>query len=316
MLLTILLLAGGLVLLYIGAEGLVRGSTSLALRLGLTRLVVGLTIVAFGTSSPELVVSVKAALDGSGAISLGNVIGSNICNIALILGLSALLNPIRVHAQVVRVQTPIMIVVSIILVLLLLDGNLNRWEGLGLLTGIIAYVLFSLFLAKKEKGGVVETNLDVHIDSVKKNIWLDILIVLAGLAILVLGAKFFVSGAVSLARALGISQAVIGLTIVALGTSLPELATSVVAALRKEGDISVGNVIGSNIFNILAILGIASLMSPINLNGIRFIDLVMMIILAILTLPITKSGFVISRREGIILLVIYGGYIFYLLGSI
>jgi len=313
---TIGLLAGGLFLLYIGSEGLVRGGRSLALRLGLTRLVVGLTIIAFGTSSPELVVSIKAALDGSGAISLGNVIGSNICNIGLVLGLSALINPIRVQAQVVRIQTPIMIVVSIILFLLLLDGNLSRWEGLGLFAGIIAYVPFSLFLAKKEKGEAVETNLDIHFDSVRKNIWLDILIVLACLAVLALGAKFFVSGAVSLAKALGISQAVIGLTIVALGTSLPELATSMVAAARKEGDISVGNVIGSNIFNILAILGISSLLRPIDLNGISLVDLGVMIILAVLTLPITKSGFVISRREGIILLAIYGGYIFYLLRSI
>ena len=316
MLATIGLLAGGLFLLYIGSEGLVRGGRSLALRLGLTRLVVGLTIIAFGTSSPELVVSIKAALDGSGAISLGNVIGSNICNIGLVLGLSALINPIRVQAQVVRIQTPIMIVVSIILFLLLLDGNLSRWEGLGLFAGIIAYVPFSLFLAKKEKGEAVETNLDIHFDSVRKNIWLDILIVLACLAVLALGAKFFVSGAVSLAKALGISQAVIGLTIVALGTSLPELATSMVAAARKEGDISVGNVIGSNIFNILAILGISSLLRPIDLNGISLVDLGVMIILAVLTLPITKSGFVISRREGIILLAIYGGYIFYLLRSI
>ncbi|MCJ7771994.1 MAG: calcium/sodium antiporter [Desulfobacterales bacterium] len=313
---TILLLSGGILLLYIGAEGLVRGSASLAFRLGLTRLVVGLTIVAFGTSSPEMVVSVKAAFVGNGAISLGNIIGSNICNIALILGLSALLNPIRVDAQIVRIQTPIMIFVSLLLILFLYDGNLNRWEGMVLCVGIIAYVGFSIYLARKEAGGYKEANEDNPPPSEKRKIWLEGLFIVAGFGFLIAGSDLFLKGAIALAQTFGVSQAVIGLTIVALGTSLPELATSMVAAMKKEGDIAVGNVVGSNIFNILAILGIAALLRPINMDGINMIDLIIMIALAVLTLPIAKSGFIISRREGAFFLVLYGGYIYYLISSI
>lgn len=302
-------------MLYFGADGLVRGSASIALRLGLTRLVVGLTIVAFGTSSPELVVSIKAAFDGNSAISLGNVVGSNICNIALILGLSALVSPIRVDTQVVRIQIPIMIAVSVALALMLLDGKLQRLEGIGLFAGVLAYTLFSICLARKD---VRESEKNELVEAVllrNRRAWLDALFVLSGLVMLVLGAGLFVSGAVSLAQTLGISQAFIGLTIVALGTSLPELATSLVAAIRKEGDIAVGNIVGSNIFNILAILGLATFLRPIETGGIQTSDLMVMIGIAVVMLPLARSGFVLSRWEGAALLVIYGGYITYLMPS-
>lgn len=303
----------GLCLLYIGAEGLVRGSSSLALRLGLTRLVIGLTVVAYGTSSPELVVSVKATLDGNGAISLGNIVGSNICNIALILGLSALVSPLRVHAQVVRLQIPIMIAASLILSILLIDGQLNRFEGLGLFCGSVAYTIYSIYLARKETNKSLNEKLRDTVRIPTRKPWVDLIFVVIGFAMLVLGANLFVSGAVSMAKNLGVSQALIGLTIVALGTSLPELATSLVAAVRREGDIAVGNVVGSNIFNILAILGLASLIRPIQMGGISVVDLIVMIVTGALALPLMWTGFLLSRWEGTFLLAAYCGYIYYLL---
>ena len=309
-------LAVGLLLLYVGAEGLVRGSASLALRFGLTKLAVGLTIVAFGTSSPELVVSVKAALDGNGAISLGNVIGSDICNIALILGLSALVRPLKVNAQVVRIQIPIMIGATFALALMLLDGRLQRLEGLGLFGGIIVYTWFSIYLARKEASKSLKGELDPTFQIRARKTWLDGLFILTGLAALVVGGGLFISGAVSLAETLGVNQAVIGLTIVAAGTSIPELATSLVASIRKEGDIAVGNVVGSNIFNIFGILGIAALLRPIEMGGIQTADLIVMIVVAILILPMARTGFTLTRWEGTILLAVYSGYIYYLLKAI
>lgn len=308
-------LIAGVLFLYLGAEGLVRGSASLAGRLGLTRLVIGLTIVAFGTSSPELVVSIKTAYNGQGDLSLGNIIGSNICNIALILGLSSLIRPLSVNVQVVRLQIPIMIAVSLLLWALLMDGRLDRLEGVGLCMGILAYTIYSLHLARKETGQSFRKEGRNPEEGSMPKFWINVLFAAGGLALLVFGANLFVSGAVSMAKILHISQALIGLTIVAVGTSLPELATSLVAALRKEGDIAIGNVVGSNIFNILAILGISSLVRPVEMGGIGKGDIMMMILTAILTLPMARSGFRLARWEGIILLLLYGGYIYYLLPS-
>lgn len=309
-----LFLSGGIFGLYLGAEGLVRGSVALALQLGLSRLVIGLTVVAFGTSTPELVVSVKAALNGLYGISLGNVAGSNICNIALILGISALIQPLRIDAQVVRLQIPIMILVSILLTVFLLDGGIGRFEGACLFLGILVYMGASLYLARKEKGALDgNPSGPTTPEAPVGRVWVSLLFVAVGLGLLMAGAQFFLTGAVSLARNLGVSEAFIGLTIVALGTSLPELATSMMAALKKEGDIAVGNVVGSNIFNILSILGVTSLVHPIEMGGIRMIDMAVMLGIAILVLPMARSGFRLNRWEGAILLAVYGGYIAYLL---
>ncbi|MBN2123863.1 MAG: calcium/sodium antiporter [Deltaproteobacteria bacterium] len=310
----LLILFAGLALLYGGAEVLVRGSVGVALRWGLTRLVVGLTVVAFGTSSPELVVSIKAALDGNGAISLGNVIGSNICNIALILGLSALIRPLTIDQQVVRIQIPIMIGVSLVLPLFLSDGRLGRFEGGLLFFGILSYTTVSILLARREAGknaGTAKENGSGTRPAGSS--WTFLLMILLGLGMLVYGAHLFLKGAVALAGILGVSHAVIALTIVALGTSLPELATSVVASFRGEGDISVGNVVGSNIFNILSILGIASLVRPIVSEGIGLLDYALMIATAVLLLPMARTGFVLSRMEGAIMLGMYVGYTAYLM---
>ena len=316
MLPVILYLVGGLGFLYLGAEGLVRGSAALAFRAGLTRLVVGLTLVAFGTSSPELVVSVSSSLEGNSGIAMGNVIGSNICNIALILGLSALIRPVSVNAQVVRLQIPLMIAVSCILGLFLIDGVLSRLDGLILVVGIIAYVTFSIYMARKSINHESGRDIDADIPILSRNPVIDIILVAGGLVLLAVGARLFVSGAVSIADSLGVSRAVIGLTIVALGTSLPELATSVVASAKNEGDIAVGNVIGSNIFNILAILGLASLVRPVGLGGIGAFDIFAMLAISLLVLPLARSGFVLNRKEGFALLLCYVGYILLLMRNL
>ena len=308
----ILFLIIGLILLFIGAEGLIRGSTALALKIGITPLVVGLTVVAFGTSTPELVVSLKAALIGNSSITLGNVVGSNIANIALILGTAALIRPLDVHADVIRKEIPIMIAFTILLILLLLDGEVGFIDGLIFVVAIISYTIINITLARKEKNAEVENEFKDGLKS-KINVPLSIIMIVAGLGLLILGANLFVNGAISIAKSIGISDAIIGLTIVAIGTSLPELITSIVASYKNESDIAVGNVVGSNIFNILGILGITALIITVNSDGINFIDYGVMFFASLILLPLSKTGFKISRLEGAFLVAGYIAYIYYLL---
>ncbi|MFH1052531.1 MAG: calcium/sodium antiporter [bacterium] len=303
------LIAGGL-FLYFGAEGLVKGSASVAIRRGITPLVVGLTIVAFGTSSPELVVSVSAAIRGNAAIAFGNVIGSNICNIALILGLSALITPIKVNLQLIKSDILIMIGATILLIFMILDQNLSRIDGLILFIGIIAYNIYTMRAAKKEK----LTN-DELLKRMQEKTWKDFFLILGGLVVLVIGANLFISGAIKIANILKVSDVIIGLSVVALGTSLPELATSVVAAIKKQGDISIGNIVGSNIFNILCILGVAALIQPIILSGanaVNYIDMIVMVLISIILLPLAWTKLEVSRLEGAFLLFLYFGYMYYM----
>ncbi|MDD5766520.1 MAG: calcium/sodium antiporter [Candidatus Marinimicrobia bacterium] len=302
----------GVALLYVGAEGLVRGGSSVSLRWGLSPLFIGLTIVAFGTSTPELVVSIEAAADMHGAISIGNVVGSNIFNIAVILGLSALICPLKIHRQLVAIDMPILIGVSILFFLFFLDFQVSRLEGLILFAGIIVYTTFSLIYAKKQYKKGIELFDEDDIPKPTRSITMDFIFIAGGLGALILGSHFFVEGSIKMARLLGISEAIIGLTIVSIGTSLPELATSVVAAFRKEADIAVGNIVGSNIFNILSIIGIASLIHPIDGTGIGTIDMLVMIMTALILLPLMRTGFSIKRLEGVLLLFVYAGYLFYL----
>ena len=301
----------GLVLLFFGGEGLVRGSSALALRLGLTPLVVGLTVVAFGTSAPEMVVSVQAALAGQGAVAIGNVIGSNSLNIGLILGLTALIYPLKVQLQILRIDTPIMVGVSIIATWMLADLTLGRVEGALLFAGIIAYTIFTVLYARRVKATPeVEAEFAEAVPKPHGNIWLDVLFIAVGLGLLVAGSHFLVDGAIRLARGFGISEAIIGLTIVALGTSMPELMTCLVAAMKKEPDIALGNIIGSNIFNILGILGTAALIRPMTGEGIKMTDLYVTIAFAAALVPILWSGRIMQRWEGGVLLV---GYIIYVI---
>jgi len=308
----ILYLAGGLVMLFLGAEGLIRGSSNLAIKIGITPLVVGLTVVAFGTSAPELVVSLNAALKGNSSISLGNVVGSNIANIALILGTAALIKPLNVHAKVIMREIPIMIGISALLLLLLIDGEVGFVDGLIFVIGLIAYLIFNVITARKEKNPEVEEEFKEGLKS-RLGIPVSIFIMIAGLGLLILGANLFVQSAVAIAKIFNVSDAIIGLTIVAIGTSLPELITSIVASYKKEADIAIGNVVGSNVFNILCILGITSLIIPISTVGIGYIDLGVMLFTAIILFPLSRTGFSISRLEGAFMLAGYIGYIYYLI---
>lgn len=310
---SILSLVAGLAILVAGAEALVRGSVGAALRFGLTPLLIGLTVVAFGTSSPELVVSIKAGLDGNGDIALGNIIGSNICNIALILGLSALIQPLKVQATIIRKDVPVLVAVSLLLLVFLMDGTVSFWEGLIFVMGLVAFTVFSIRQAKREAAAVKEEFTDV-VPAKKLPLWMDLTFLAAGLGLLVLGAQMLVDSAVEIALTAGMSQAAIGLTIVAVGTSLPELATSVIAAFKKEGDIAIGNVVGSNLFNMLGILGLTALVLPVAQGGITTIDTLLMLGLTLFLLPVLRSGYTVSRVEGGLFVAIYVAYTVYLLG--
>lgn len=301
-----------LVLLFVGAEALVRGSASLALRAGLSPLMVGLTIVAFGTSSPELFASVKAALSGQGDIAVGNVVGSNSFNIGVILGLAALVCPIPVHGQVVKIDAPIALAVALLPPFLLLDHTVGRVEGLLLVGGIVAYTAMNLVLARRQAGTVAEDPSGAPVQSASRHWGIDLASIVAGLGLLVLGSSLLVDNSVALAKAFGVGEAVIALTIVAAGTSMPELATSVVAAVRKQPDIAVGNVVGSNIFNVLGILGVGSIVSPLRAPGVSTSDQVVMIAFTLLLIPLLYTGRVLHRVEGGALLLLYGVYLFLL----
>jgi len=308
-LLTLALFVLGLLFLIGGANALVRGAADLAAALGTPRLIIGLTIVAIGTSSPEVLVSLQAATAGQPDIALGNVIGSNILNVLFILGLSALVAPLRVSAQLVRLDVPVMIGVSVLVVGLAQDGRVSRPEGALLVAGIIAYTLLMIRLAKRGKAAVA---LDAGIAlPTGSSHWANIARILLGLGFLGLGARWLVDSAVVFARLLGVSELVIGLTIVAAGTSLPEVATSVAATVRGERDIAVGNVVGSNIFNLLLVLGATALVAaggiPVQPAALTF-DLPVMTAVAIACLPIFVTGYTIARWEGAIFLGYYIAY--------
>jgi len=297
-------LSGGILLLYLGGNFLVSGSAGLAAHLGVRPLVAGLTIVGFATSMPELAVTLDAAIEGYSDIAVGNVVGSNICNIALILGLSALIAPIRVDPQLFRVDIPIMLASSALLVALLLDDRLTRAEGVLLILGILAYVSLHLWLVLVRRGEpdlVEQENTAVQDSRAARYV----LFVVAGLATLVLGGYFVVHGGVELATAIGVSNAVIALTVVAVGTSLPELSTAIIAAVRSQGDIVLGMVIGTNIFNILAILGLTASIQPLVRGGVGWLDLGVMFSVSILIVPFLWSGLRLGRSEGVLLLLGY-----------
>ena len=319
MLIDAVMFAGGLAALYYGAEWLVRGAARLARSLGISAIIVGLTIVAFGTSAPELIVTILAAARGQPDVAVGNVVGSNIVNIGLILGLSAVFTAIRIQAGIILREMPIMIGTALALIALGADGVISRADALLLLACFIGFMLYMLRAARRGSAPVLEAEFqDFEQDSGMTPTGAgrgpDVLLILLGLVALVVGAELLVRAAVSLARAAGVSELVIGLTIVSVGTSLPELATSVVAAFRREADIAVGNVVGSNIFNVLAVLGIAPLVNPIAVASSLY-DLEMWVMLAFsLLLPILcRSGLRLARVEGGLLVVGYAIFIWALI---
>ncbi len=315
---TFLIFCAGLVLLIAGAELLVKGASRMAASLGISPLVIGLTVVAFGTSSPELAVSVKAVLAGQNGVSLGNIIGSNIFNVLFILGLSALVTPLVVSQQLVRLDVPLMILVSVIVWIMAADQMVGRGEGLALLLGLAAYLFILIRQSRRESGTINDEYAgDFGLVEDRTGHWfVNTGLVAGGLILLVLGSRWLVSSAVAIAQSLGVSDLVIGLTIIAAGTSLPEVVTSVVASLRGERDIAVGNIVGSNLFNLLGVLGLASLVAPAGLQipaAVINFDLPVMIVVAFACLPIFFTGNRISRMEGALLLAYYVAYTLYLI---
>lgn len=310
------MVAAGLGLLVVGAEVLVRGASGLAARLGISELVVGLTVVAFGTSAPELAVTVVAAVEGTGDLAFGNVVGSNLFNGLAILGVSALVAPLVVDRKLVRFDVPVMIAASVVVGLMALDGGMGRLDGAILLVCLAAYLLLSIRIERRRmeadaasggRGPVVEKRVPNRVA------WM-IVGVVGGLGLLVLGSHLLVTGAVQVARAFGVSERVIGLTLVAAGTSLPEMATSVVASLRGQRDIAVGNIVGSNLFNLLCVLALAAtiLPLPVAADALR-VDVPVMVGAAVVCFPIFRRGWSITRLEGAALLVVFGTYLTWVL---
>ncbi|MBW2367883.1 MAG: calcium/sodium antiporter [Deltaproteobacteria bacterium] len=316
----------GFVMLYYSAEWLVKGSSSLAKSLGITPIVIGLTVVAFGTSAPELVVSLISSIQGKSMIAVGNVVGSNICNIALVLGMAALFQPIKSDPSVIRRDIPLMLGISSYLLLVSYNSMIGRIEGVTLFGGVILYTLFNYSVARRAPMASVATggNPTVIADAPEEQIEYvssrsrQVLLIAVGIIGVVAGAQIVVDAAVKIMETLGVSEKFVGLTIVAFGTSLPELATSVVAAMRKEMDISIGNLVGSNVFNILSVIGVAAIVRPIPIPGGFFesglvIDYLVMMFTSILPWFLMRKTHTVSRGGGGVLLFCYIGYMVYLI---
>ena len=305
-----LLLCLGLMILLAGGKFLVDGASSLALKFGLSQGLIGLTIVAFGTSAPELLVSINAALDGKSDISIGNVIGSNIANISLVLGISAILFPIKINSNILKAEYLVVLISSIIFYFFSFNGFVSRMEGSVLL--VLMVMINTYFFLNVDKANIDEIDRDELILPLAT--WKSILLLLAGIFGLYYGADLFVESAVGIATVFGVSERIIGITVIAVGTSLPEMATSIIAAINKKTDIAIGNILGSNIMNILAIIGTTALISPIGVSDLFLQqDFLWMLGLTIVLFPILRSGQEVSRVEGIFLFVAYITYIIFII---
>ncbi|WP_127806459.1 calcium/sodium antiporter [Hydrogenophaga sp. NH-16] len=318
---TLGMFVAGLVALIAGAELLVRGSSKLALSFGISPLVVGLTIVAFGTSAPEVAVSVGAVLDGRTDLAIGNVVGSNIFNVLFILGLSAVITPLVVNIQLIRQEVPIMLGISLLLLVLALDRSLGLWDAVMLCTLMVAYTVFLVVQSRRETQAAVD-EYAAEVQPAAPGSWdsrlpVQLALMAAGLGLLVVGSQWLVDAAVVFAQSLGVSDVVIGLTIVAAGTSMPEVATSVMAAVKGERDIAVGNVVGSNIFNILGCLGIAGVAAGATglavPESVMNFDIWVMLAVALACVPVFMTGREIARWEGGVFLLYYVAYVAYLI---
>ncbi len=316
---TLVLFILGIVLLLGGGELLVRGASRLAVSLGISPLIVGLTVVAFSTSAPELAVTLKSVFAGKADIALGNVVGSNISNVLLILGASAVLMPVVVSQKILRIDVPLMIGVSVLLFVLALDGQISRLEGILLFAGIVAYTVFAIRQGRRAEPDVEKEYEKEYGGSREKSKYrwlLDLVAIGTGVVMLVVGSGWLVDAAVAVAKAMGLSELIIGLTIVAVGTSLPEFATSIIAIRKKESDIAVGNVVGSNIFNILSVMGLTAMIAPEGVavsKAALYFDIPIMIMVSVACLPIFFTGHQISRWEGVLFAAYYILYVIHLI---
>ncbi|EMR01747.1 calcium/sodium antiporter [Cesiribacter andamanensis] len=314
MIFTTLVLLAGLTLLIISGDFLVRGASSLALRMHISTLVVGLTVVAFGTSAPELFVSIRAALEGTPDIATGNVVGSNICNLALVLGVTSLIRPIQVHRDSVKIDWPVTMGASLLLFGIMQGGEISFWEGALFVVLLILYVVFLIRKSRKEHISRQALQDVVEVALPSNAIWKDVLFLALGVAGLYFGSEWFVGSARELAGYLGVTERVISITVVAVGTSLPELVTSVIASFKRESDLAIGNLLGSNIFNIFSILGFTSLIKEVAVNDtILGVDMLWMLSITLLVLPMMISKRVITRLEGGVLLSTYIVYTYFVI---
>ncbi len=307
MTLAILLIILSLVILYFAADWLVLGGSSLAQRLGVSPLIIGLTVVSFGTSAPELVVSIQSSLSGQGALAVGNVVGSNMFNVGIILGIAAIIYPLLVKRQLFKIHVPVMIIATLLFLVTFYDGKLVFWESLLFLVVFVLYMTYLIYKTVKNKN-------DTKNESgfrLTKHWLLDVALIIVGLSGLVYGSDLLVENSIFVARKWGMSEALIGLTIVAAGTSMPELATSVVAAVKKQADIAIGNVVGSNIFNILLILGTAGAINPVETADINLFDGAYLLAITLILFFFMKARRNVNRIEGVILVILYLLYFFY-----
>lgn len=295
----------GIVIILWGADKFTDGASSIARRLNVPQIVIGLTIVAFGTSMPEFCVSLTSALKGSADIAVGNIVGSNIFNALLIVGCAAVVSPMLIQKNTVKKDVPFALVSSIVLAVMCFDSELSRFEAILLLVGFALFMVYTLRIARK--GEAEESDQKVY-----STLW-SIVFIVVGLGCLIVGSQLFVDGATEIAQRLHVSEAVIGLTIVAGGTSLPELATSVVSARKGQSGIAIGNVIGSNIFNILMILGLTGVITPLHTVGLTSIDMVMLVVSMLLVWGMSYTKYLIERWEGVVLILVYGGYLTWLI---
>lgn len=311
-------MALGLVLLVGGADVMVRGGSRLAARLGISPLVIGLTVVAIGTSAPELVIGIDAVLRDSSALAVGNVVGTNLVNLLLILGISAAIRPVVVESRTIRFDLPWIGVAATALFVMALDGELVRWEGVLLVTGAVLYTVIVIRTGRREGAGVTQELVlpDLDVSDRRSGPLRDLLLLVVGIAVIVVGGDLLVDGAIEAARALGVGEALIGLTVIAIGTSAPELVTVIVSTLRGDRSIAVGNLLGSSVYNILIILGVTMVVSPDGMevpDAVRQVDLVLMTVVALACIPIFRRGHRLSRTEGTLFVASYLVYLGYLL---
>lgn len=305
-------IGGGLIILMLGAEALIRGSTELARRFGLSELLIGLTLVGFGTSTPELVASIQAAMVGSPGVAIGNVVGSNIANILLILGVSALIAPIAVEPKAFRRDSIVLVASVAATILVALTGSYGRLAGIGFIIALAAYILLAYLMERAHPESAEAEHHEQMGESAKrgpKSVALDVILCLVGLALLMVGARYLVGGAINVAQSFGVSETLIGLTIVAVGTSLPELITSVMAAVRGKSALALGNVVGSNIYNVFGILGVTAALSPIQTPSDIFGDMIVMAVATAALIIFANTGRGVSRAEGLIMAFVYAAYI-------